>query len=311
MIKRSVKAQAEYAWLFSLIIGAMILFLAIILSGKIFSTGTYLTEAEVVRSFDIILNPFSSAGSIASLTLSKPIELPYNTELNFSCSSSGQTLMLRQVEKGKNNDWVSYTIKNKYIFTEKNISGKTFWAFSKPFEMPWRVDDLIYIISGEYCFVSPPEKIREELEMINATPIKIEDVWTDCSRLYPKAKIVCFDYCGRGIQITGDMVVKEDDSVMIYADDATLYAAIFADKQIYDCNIYRLMKRLSLQTDILLSLSNQLSANCNNQILRTNLNSLNSTINVVMRNQMKISDVLDIAASVKNSDSYDCPIIKK
>jgi hypothetical protein len=41
-----------------------------------------------------------------------------------------------------------------------------FYVFSTPFEMPFKIADLIYITStkDKYCFISPPEDIEEELE---------------------------------------------------------------------------------------------------------------------------------------------------
>jgi len=309
MIKQK-NGQMEFGWLFSLIIGAVIIFLAIFFAGKIFTTGTHLSDVETLRTFDILLNPFSSVGSIASLTLSKSIEMPYNTELNLSCFPSGtqegQRLSLRTIDKKTTGDWVSYNIKNKYIFGNTSIQGKTFWTFSKPFEFPWRVDDLIYIISENYCFIDNgmPSSIKKELSMINASVIQIVSNQDDCE----EAITVCFSGCsGQDVIVNyGDQTVAKDrQHTMIFADDASMYAAIFSNNQLYNCNIQRLLTRLQGQIGIYKAWAMELNREgCENQLLIDRLNAFNAGTSL---NPYIISR----AGSVKEADSYNCPIIQK
>jgi len=306
MIKQR-KSQAEFAWLFSLIIGAMILFLAIFFAGKVFQTGTSLTQAETLRTFDVLLNPFSSAGNIVSLTLSKSIEMPYQTELNFSCSDTGEKLSLRTIEK-KNGEWTSYTIKNKYLFANSSIQGKKFWTFSKPFELPWRIDDMIYIIpeTERYCFVdlSIPSDIKTELGMINSTVINMVGSIAQCE----DAKTVCFitGDCDIQIHYSNYYLTKKGVPGQFYfGDDASMYAAIFSSKQIYDCNIKRLLSRLPEQAGIYYNLANKLnSEGCGNNGVLSQLASFKDKTWTYISN-----DLITSSNRIKEADSYSCLII--
>jgi hypothetical protein len=304
------KGQSEFVWIFSLIIGAMILFLAIFSASKLFKTGTYLTETEIVRNFDIILNPFSSMGSIASLTLSKEIELPYEAEMNITCSGDAEKISLRTIEKGKKGDWTSpYTIKNKYIFSEKILQGKKFDTFSKPFKLPWRVDDMIYITSNNYCFLNTPTDIYKELMSVNASRIKPASNAQQCGT----AIRVCFDdfaYCTRAHDInvsTSSKTVKKAGLVLFFLDDASMYAAILSDYDIYSCNMKRLMNRTANQAGIILSEANLISA-CTNANFRTSLGDLISEARNFASSGIGWS-IINTAARVKGYDEYLCPLV--
>jgi len=304
------KAQFEFGWLFALIIGAMILFMAVFFAGKIFKTGTYLTETEILRNFDIILNPFSSVGSIASLTLSKPVEMPYQTELKIGCIESGtnqgQEIMLRQFEKGRAGEWTSYTIRNKYIFAPSNLSGKTFWVFSKPLELPWRVDDLIYMISEDYCFIGAPSNIQDELNRINASKIHLDDCTANMKEVcfYPTS---CNDI---QVNYASKTVSKIAEPNYYFADDATMYAAIFSDKKIYDCNMQRILSRLKIQAEIYSAWASSLTG-CVNNMLPVTLSALSTDIDNAKAHPYTTPNLASRASYAESLDSYDCPIIKK
>jgi hypothetical protein len=256
---KSKKSQAEFSWIFSLIIGAVILFLAIFAASKIFTTSEYLTETEIMRTFETLLNPFSSLGTIATLSLSKEIRMPYEAEMNISCSFDSQKFSIRKAEKNKFGEWTSaYTIKNKYIFSEEISRGKKFQVFSKAFRLPWRVDDMIYIVSKSYCFIEAPDKISTELKIINSSSIKvIDDPNSNEASRCDGANVlnVCFKHetlpCNINVDYSHHSVSKPDGITYYFLDDASMYAAIFSSGENYDCNMKRLLSRISLQTEIL------------------------------------------------------------
>jgi hypothetical protein len=309
------KGQTEFVWIFSLIIGAMILFLAIYASSKVLKTGTYQTEAEIVRSFDIILNPFSAIGSIASLTLSKEINMPYETEMNFTCSGNSEKISLRQVEKNNKGEWTTpYTIKNKYIFSEQIIRGKKFSAFSKPFKLPWRIDDMIYLISKNYCFINPPTKIENELNSINATQVKVAVSSGQCG---PGTNVrVCFapnfDECSSSDARVSyySNYLEKNGIKSFFLDDASLYASIFSDKQTYDCNMKRLLNRLSIQTSIIMEQANILKG-CVYDSLRSDLESFKTDIDSIVSIDNTATNLITDSNKIKNLDNPNCPIINR
>jgi len=116
---------------------------------------------------------------------------------------------------------------------------------AKPFEFPFKVSDLIYLTSKErgYCFFQPPREIKEELSDLNQENILVED--DAC----PENSIkVCFTSSDGSCDINVDRFqksVEKRGEVMYYETDSLMYAAVFSDKNIYECQVKRLMKRTS------------------------------------------------------------------
>ena len=292
-----IKAQGmQFGWLFALIIGGVILFLAISFSGQIIGTGTQQTQAELTRSIDTLLNPFASIEG-AKVSLSKPVSLPEKTEVNFSCSSrlDSQTMSLK-LKRGEKP--FTYQIKNKYIFSE-SFNEKELWVFAKPFEMPWRVDDLIYIISKKYCFINPPENIKKELQEINSSKIIVSSSSANCKDYMT----VC--WIGKcNISVTDSTVTPKGGNPLFYLDDSTMYAAIFGPSQ-YNCNIERLRTRLGVQTEIFIAKTDILiQQGCiEAQPLKQELSDLRSLI--VSKDFALIKSK---AVQIDNDNMISCPI---
>ena len=114
--------------------------------------------------------------------------------------------------------------------------------FSKPFEFPYKVANLIYMISSDeyYCFIDAPSDIENEIENLNLENLLTED----CSESgYVN---VCFngDICNINVNYEAGEVEKEDGTVY-FKSDALMYAGIFSDTQVYECQVKRLMKRVA------------------------------------------------------------------
>lgn len=305
------KGQTEFSWIFSLIIGAVILFLAIYTSSRLLRTGTYASTAEVTRTLDNILNSFASMGSIASLTLSKEISMPYYYDIKFDCSGDYETMSMRLSEKGKPSDWTPpYAINNKYVFANKSMKGKTFSAFSKPFRMPWRIDDMIYFISDNYCFIDSPDSISSELNLLNLSHVRALQPGETCGN----AIKVCFDdysQCSSANDVKVDYngyVVSKNNIGFSFIEDASLYAAIFTDKQTYDCNMKRLMNRAVVQADILINAKNNIGGCSNVQGIET---LRGHASDLAAGHSVNSSDIAAAMNQIKGSDNYICPLINK
>ncbi len=247
---RQKRGQTEYAWLFSLIVGALIIFLAVFAAQKFKGTSTLQTQAEILREFDILLNPFSSVGSITTMTLSKAIELPSALQLNFSCNSADNynEINVRSMVGRGWGEWLrpGFRVRDKYIFSEL-VEGRTMWVFAKPFEMPWRVDDLIYITDQSYCFDDPPSHIQREVEALKTNSIFVRDREV-CP---PESVEVCFGARNCDININYPLgIVRKGDKSLFFAGDAMMYSAIFSGPELYECNSERLVGRIKTQIEI-------------------------------------------------------------
>jgi len=267
-IKMMKKGQFEFNWLFALILGAVILFLAIFFATKLINTSSYQGSAEIVREFDILLNPFASVSAVGTITLAKEVSMPSDILINISCSSDGLGKNGVSVSQKSGSKYKGltpeYAIYNKYIFGE-NLEGKEFYIFGMPFEMPFRIDDLIYVVSADYCFVDAPKKIRDDISILNTSRIVSKDSTALCS---PESKKICFsDMGGCSMNIYCDDLGCEQGTVVkagkvYFYKKSLMYAAVFSDVSLYRCNMKRLLARAESISDIYQQKSYRLAANC-------------------------------------------------
>ncbi len=237
--------QISFAWLFAIIIGAIILFLAIYASVKLIKTEEFVSTTETAKEISVLLNPLETGfGEEKTTQLTMPVE----SRLNSRCGSSGifgeQEISVSQKIRGKFTDTgVGSVAHNKYIFSGKSVQGKNFYLFSKPFEFPFKAADLIFLSSSEesYCFTDAPEEIREELADLGQANLFTENCASDSIK-------VCFksatgEDCDVAVDIN-DRTVEKNGSLVYFEGDSLMYGAVFADREIYECQVKRLMKRL-------------------------------------------------------------------
>ncbi|OGI11592.1 hypothetical protein A3K64_01745 [Candidatus Micrarchaeota archaeon RBG_16_36_9] len=243
---RSGVLDISFGWLFALIAGAVIIFLAIYLSSKLIGTEKETVSAETGKEIGILLNPLETSFESAQTT---SISIPTETRIHNTCDETGsfgrQVIQLDQKNFGK---WtkteVDVSFENKYIFSNKEMGGKKFYIFSKPFSFPFKVADLIYMSSSNerYCFMNAPEEIVTELTNLNRSNL----ITKNCSLSDIK---VCFSgNCQINVDY-GAGSVKKGGKIVYFAgtgeDSKTLmYAAIFSDADVYECQLKRLMLRV-------------------------------------------------------------------
>ncbi|GEM_PF-383112 len=260
--------EFNFVWLFALIAGAAILFLAIFGALKTADTERFKSDTEVAREISILTNPLQAG--FASGSFGK-IEFNDETWINNVCLSQkddGKTFASSdatpnqdsepaKVFFGKNDISVSTrsdigqewntaggatSIYNKYIFSNTKNTGKDYYVFSKPFNFPYKVADIVFLTTANYCFVDAPTDIQKEIIGLNIPNIEISP---NCTLATPIR--VCFGAGGKNCEIN---VIGDENSghvekygiSMSYSGNL-MYAAIFSDKGIYDCNVERLMQR--------------------------------------------------------------------
>jgi len=247
MIKNKKGFQVSFAWLFAIIVGAFILFLAIYGVIKILNTGGEITSVKAGAELGVLLDPLETGFEAERTVLLKmPVETriynKYNTYGNFG----KQIIQVSQKNWGK---WsqtnVDVSFQNKYIFSESVVEGKNFLIFSKPFEFPFKVANVIYLISSEknYCFINAPEEIEEELLDLDQNNLLVENCLAKSLRVCFDAGIgPDFQECDISVD-TGRREVEKENQTMFFETDALMYAAIFSDKSVYESQVKRLMKR--------------------------------------------------------------------
>lgn len=234
--------QISFPWLFALIVGAIILFLAIYASTKIANTEQTSLDAATAKKIGVLLNPLETGFETGKTTT---IELPSETRIYNRCNNEGnfgrQIIKLSQKSFNKWSDTgVDVGFSNKYIFSEDFEEGKKFLLFSKPFNFPFKVSDLIYLTSEDksYCFIDAPENIQKEISNFNQDNLRVDNCASDSIK-------VCFsggDNCSVNVNYQIGSVIKNGNTFNVYGD-ALMYAAIFSGKDVYECQVKRIMQR--------------------------------------------------------------------
>jgi len=283
--KRGVEFQ--FAWIFGLIVGMTILVLAIYAVTRIIQTEEIAVDAGTAKEIGVLLNPLETGFESAQTT---SLILPKETRIFNGCNNESyfgrQTIRVSQKSFNKWTDTdIDVGFSNKYIFSENYTEGRKFIIFSKPFEFPFKISDIVYLTSSEkkYCLVGAPDDIKEELDNLGQ-----DNIFTDeC----PENSIrVCFSgNCEIEVDYSNKFVEK-DSEIMQFSDDSLMYAAIFSSPKIYECQVERLMMR-AVQISILYSEKADAIAGrgCNSD--------LKSELNVLINrlNQTKSSAGLDDA----------------
>lgn len=245
--------QISFAWLFAIIVGAVILFLAIYSATRVINLGQYEISSETQEKLGVLLNPLETGIETGSVT---SLQLATETRIYNQCDKEGnfgrQVIRISQKNLG---EWSrasqGSSFENKYILSENITQGENFHIFLKPFNYPYKVADLIYITSAsqQYCFVNSPQNIEDELTNLRLDERNIEfaDSIEDFEECSGDSVKVCFDVLGScDINVnTGSETVEKNGDTMEYSGRTLMYGAIFSNKETYECQLDRLMKRTS------------------------------------------------------------------
>jgi len=242
--------EFNFAWLFSIFVGIIIIFLAIYGSTKLIKTEQYKVDTVTANQLSILFEPLETGLATGK---SQIIELKDEVEINNECVPEGKF--------GKNRISIGsggpISIENKYIFSEDTEKGDTIFVISKSFEMPWKISELIILTTKNYCFLDAGPDIRKDMGSLNLQNINLDE----CEEGDIE---VCFDSGNCEIEVDYDenfeygYVEKDNEKLEVFGE-ALLYSAIFSSPEIYGNNIERLMKRLSYQAELFLGQSKFIS----------------------------------------------------
>ncbi len=242
MMKKKGFLDLSFSWIFAFLVGAIILFGAVYTINKISNVKNAENSAELGTALKNLLIPLESGVESAK---SISITLPVESKIRHLCDSSGDFGEENiSVEEKSKNKWTKTKVpiffKDKYLFLPKLSKFKKFYVFSKPFEFPFKIANLIYFSNAEekYCFVNPPREIKIELKNLNQDNFEFRD----CSE---NSKKICFG-AGSNCDVFVNLNLKEvkrNGEKVYFEGDALMYAAIFSDKQTYECEVKRLMNR--------------------------------------------------------------------
>jgi hypothetical protein len=247
-MKQNKKAIAmSFNWIFAIIVGGFILFLAIYGASRFIGTQEQVLYTETAAKLATLLDPLETglaSGKSAEINFKKIsriyFECDHRTNAPFGkerLSFSEQTFGDKFGEEGE-----LVAIYNKYVFAENPLEGQTLHMFSVPFFLPFKVADIIIISTNDYCFYNAPDSIEEEIEGLNVKNIIFPNKTTRCAGIS-----VCFDAqtgskCDISVNLEEKYVLKEGRK--FYYVDNLIYGAIFSTPDIYECNVKRLKAKL-------------------------------------------------------------------
>jgi hypothetical protein len=297
--------QISFAWLFAIIVGAVILSLTIFAVTKIIGTQETVTSAKTAKEIGILLNPLETGFEIGKTTT---LGFPTETRIYNKCDNTRDIFGRQgiQVSQKSFDKWTKTDIEvsfgNKYIFTEDFVEGKIFHIFSKPLEFPFKVTDLIYLTSSQenYCFIGTPDSVKDELDSLNQKNIFTEN----CEELTNRID-VCFNSLDCNVSVNyGSQIVTKNGDILHFRTDALMYAAIFSNKEVYDCQLQRIMQRIVQLSQIYQDKESFISQRGCSSHLRGDLSQLSNAANRLTSSQ-NLGLVWSVAGYIKEENELN------
>lgn len=298
--------QISFTWLFAIIVGAFILFLAIYASIRLINVEETTIDLKTGKNFNVLTNPLETGFEVIRKT---SVTFPVDTRIHNRCENFGtfgeQKLGFSHLSFG---EWTKteqeLTFSNKYYFSGNPSEGKEFILFSKPFDFPFKITDLIYIVPSEvtYCFVNPPVKIKEEIENFELENI----LFANCPE---NSEHICFSSSGSecDAKVNYNLRTVEKEEEMYFSNDALMYAAIFSDKETYECQLKRIMKRAEILAGIYRDKANFVAQKgCNSNL--NLIGYMNAVSNYEDSNDLRIIEITAEELGEANDLNSECKI---
>ncbi len=241
MKKRGI--EIGFNWLFAIIAGGAILFLAIYISGKFIGSQQNVVNTETAAQLVSLLDPLETglaSGKASQINFVKEAKTLYDCDENANEPFGTQTISFREKVFDKFlNEGQKISIKDKYIFAENEVTGKDYFVFSKPFYMSYKVSDIIIIGGGNYCFYAANQEVKDEINRLNLKNVIFANSSSKCEGIS-----VCFDEkpsCDIKVSMNDRYVQKKGKR--LYFTDSLIYGAIFSSLENYECNAKRLKNK--------------------------------------------------------------------
>jgi len=266
MNSKKSQISTQFAWIFILIAGAIILIFFITVIYKQKTVSETKISAEILSQLKII---FTGSGLTAG-TLNI-IQTP-ETEIDFVCNEETYS------DYSISNTGLTEETPLQVIFAPDKIKGNEIMTWALSWDVPFKVTNFLYVTNSrvKYILVNPYNKIKEKIPA--ELPFEIVENQQDINSLdfegVDKVKLVFFD--GEMITIPSNLESKEDvsavritpEDIYFYKKDddifveqspvpylqnnlPSIFGAIFSeDSTFYRCNMRKAFKRLSIVSKI-------------------------------------------------------------
>ncbi len=295
----SKRAQFNFVWIFALVIGGAILFLAVYGALKTGDNQRYETDTKIAKSLSFLIDPLQAGFSEGSFGT---INFKEETRINNFCFDEdlGSNKISVSTRSNIGEEWnipgIETRIHNKYIFSSERDSGKTYYVFSKPFDFPYKISDLIFITSKKYCFINAPDEILGEISIVQnifSEDCSDEDLINVCFDSGSDCDITVVGSCSSSEcdSLYDSGLVSKTGSQLKYVG-SLLYAAIYSSEDIYECNVNRLLHRTGkIAENFVLKADLMNSRNCNTNLQIAISSWGQSTINATVDNLFSLDPI--------------------
>jgi hypothetical protein len=289
-----------FEWVFAMLIGGVILFIAIYAVVHIMSLGQGIVNTGTAAQIESYLSPYETgqgSGISDELHFSVQSKLLFQRcEPNNSKPFGMQTFAFTEKMFGKyGKESERIAIVSKYVFANETIEGKDIYIVSIPYFMGYKVSDLFLIYSGKYCFFGAPDNVKDDIGRLQLKNIDVSDNQS-C-----KGINVCFDGNGKNcsVRVSSPERYVEKNGKRMYYTGNLIYAAIFSSDKIYECNVKRLMNKF-----------NELGWVYLEKIKIMEMKGCSSNIQLVLNQAMKIAKAMPNSQGLQELDDQILSIDK-
>lgn len=242
--------EFSFTWIFVLIVGATILFIAIFMASRLINREGSIYNTEVAAELGAVLNPLETDGESAKYY---PLSFPAQTRLTTTCDAGGtfgEQALSVSVQSGIGRKWqdqgLPYRVSNKFIFSGPLLEGKKIQVIATPLMLPFKIGDALTLYTQSYCFVAPPESFEDAIISLGADTIVEAATQSVCP---PESTSVCFGENGCDIVVDPSSTPHQGTLTKrgktIVFSDGLFFPALVSDSAFYDCQLMRVRKRAS------------------------------------------------------------------
>lgn len=243
------RGQFNFVWLFAILAGGAILALAIWGALQAGDTIRYQSDTEAAMSISILTNPLQSGFAEGSFGM---ISFQSLSRINNVCSDFefGKNDISVAASSGVGREWNdaggAVPVHDKYIFSEEAAEGEDFYVFSKSFDFPYEISDLIFLFSDSYCFLNSPDFVEDDVLGLGIDNIALDNCTDEDIRVCfgggSNCDVIVYGSCSDCDSAFDEGVVSKAEGDFVYVG-SLMYGAIFSGKDVYDCNVERLFYR--------------------------------------------------------------------
>ncbi len=316
-IKAKKAQMPAFAWLFSIIVGAVILFLAFFFVTQYGKQVQQPTQQVILGSgINILLEPFTAIGSLAEAR-SSILEFPASTYIEFGCNANADYSEI----KAKNVEHRTFDLAkktyDKYIFSQQITTKEKerLLGFSLPIRIPFYVATATILTKGNYCFVNLPLHHKNTLEAIDdyIHHTKYNFTYVSSAASCPPGYIkVCTSGCDININCLSPSCTYGFVGNKPWLNELLL-AAIFSEEETYHCNLDRILERAKVLASIYKKKADSLQQKgCAMGGMTAALDLYVSEINKFKINKNNPSPLYNAIAQIQNINSAlsgDCKLL--